>query len=163
YHRAVSVLMLWLLAIPAHGLKQPKPGPPEARGQAGTAGTSSEPKSQAANKDPNSYIIAPNDVLDIRVFKEPDLSLNSVKLRPDGKVSVPLLNDLQAEGLTPVQLGASIAVLLRKYLTDPKVTVIVTQNAGQRVYVVGEVVHQGPISLLPGMTVVQALAMAGGF
>jgi len=121
-----------------------------------------EPKAPASAKDSN-YIIRADDVLDIRVFKEPDLSLNSVKVRPDGKISVPLLNDIQAEGLTPVQLGASIAALLRKYLTEPKVTVIVIQNTGQRVYVVGEVSRPGPVNLLPGMTIVQALAMAGGF
>ncbi len=125
-----------------------------------------EPKTSSAAKDPNkdpSYVIGPNDVLDVRVFKEPDLSLQAVKVRPDGKISVPLLNDIQAEGLTPVQLGVSIAAQLRKYLTEPKVTVIVIQNTGQRIYVVGEVTRPGPISLLPGMTIVQALAMAGGF
>jgi polysaccharide export outer membrane protein len=116
-----------------------------------------------SNTQDASYVIGPDDLLDIRVFKEPDLSLNSVRVRPDGKISVPLLNDIRAEGLTPVQLGNAITEGLRKYVTEPKVTVIVIQNTGQRVYVVGEVGHPGPVAMLPGMTVVQALAIAGGF
>jgi polysaccharide biosynthesis/export protein len=119
-------------------------------------------KNQANTQDPG-YVIGPDDLLDIRVFKEDALSLNSVRVRPDGKISVPLLNDIQADGLTPVRLGASIAEGLRKYLTDPKVTVIVVQSTGQRVFVVGEIGRQGSIPMLPGMTVVQAIAMSGGF
>lgn len=117
-------------------------------------------KPQPASQDPI-YVIGPDDILDISVWKEPDFSLR-LPVRPDGKISLPLLNDVQAAGLTPMQLAASVAVMLRKYLTQPQVTVIVTQMNSRRVYMIGEVMRPGPIPMLPNMTVLQALATAGG-
>jgi polysaccharide export outer membrane protein len=76
-------------------------------------------------------------------------------------ISLPLLNDVQAAGLTPMQLSADLTVKLKKYVTDPRVTVVVTAMNSQRVYVLGEVMHTGPMNLLPHMTVLQALATAG--
>jgi polysaccharide export outer membrane protein len=76
-------------------------------------------------------------------------------------ISMPLLHDVQAAGLTPTQLSDSITEKLKKYITDPHVTVVVTQMNSQRIYVMGEVQHTGPMNLLPGMTVLQALAAAG--
>jgi polysaccharide export outer membrane protein len=76
-------------------------------------------------------------------------------------ISLPLLGDVQAAGLTPSQLAASITEKLKKYVTDPRVTVVVTQMNSQRIYVMGEVQHTGAMNLLPGMTVLQALASAG--
>ena len=108
------------------------------------------------------YVIGPADILDIDVFKEPDLSLR-VPVRPDGKISLPLLNDVQAAGLTPTQLADSIQHLLRKYVTQPQVTVIVIDINSKRVYLIGEVNRPGAIPMLPQMTVLQALASAGGF
>ena len=115
---------------------------------------------QAATLEPN-YIIGPDDVLDISVWNEPNHS-RTVPVRPDGKISLPLLNDIQAVGLTPMQLSASITDLLKKYVSQPQVTVIVTQINSQRVYVLGEVGRPGPLSLLPDMSVLQALSTAGG-
>lgn len=115
---------------------------------------------QAATQDPN-YIIGPRDFLDISVWKEPDLT-RSLTVRPDGKVSIPLLNDVQAAGLTPTQLATKIATDLKKFVTDPQVTVIVTQINSQRVYILGEVSRAGAYPLLPQMTVLQALSSAGG-
>jgi len=108
------------------------------------------------------YLIGPEDMLDISVWKEPDFS-RMVPVRPDGKISLPLLSDVKAAGLTPTQLATSITAMLRKYVTQPQVTVIVTQMNSQRVYVLGEVNRPGQVPLLPGMTVLQALASAGGF
>jgi len=107
------------------------------------------------------FIIGPTDVLDISVWKEPTVSRN-VPVRPDGKISLPLLNDIQASGLTPMQLAATITEKLRKFLTDPQVTVTVITINSQRVYVIGEVMRPGPIPLLPGMTALQAISLAGG-
>jgi polysaccharide export outer membrane protein len=135
---------------------------------------------QAANKDPNdnansggaadkqeatsavpaTYIIGPEDTLHISVWKEPDLT-ETLPVRSDGKVSMPLLNDVQAAGLTPAQLASSITEKLKKYLADPRVTVVVTGMNSQRVYVMGEVNHTGAMPLTPDMTVLQALASAG--
>jgi len=86
-----------------------------------------------------------------------------VPVRPDGKISLPLLNDVQAAGLTPSQLAAEITESLKKYVTSPQVTVIVTTINSQRVYILGEVTRPGAFPLLPGMSVLQALSSAGGF
>ena len=85
----------------------------------------------------------------------------ALPVRPDGKISLPLLNDVVAAGLTPSQLADSISTKLKKYLADPRVTVIVTAMNSQRIYVLGEVMHTGTMALQPNMTVLQALASAG--
>jgi polysaccharide export outer membrane protein len=115
----------------------------------------------AATTDP-SYVIGPEDVLDISVWKEPDVS-RVVPVRPDGRISLPLINDVQAAGLSPQQLAGSVSEKLKKYLNGPQVTVIVTAINSQRVFVVGEVLRAGAFPMLPGMTVLQALSSAGGF
>ena len=110
----------------------------------------------------DTYIIGTDDVLSINVWKEPDMT-RVVPVRPDGKISLPLINDVQAAGSTPQQLAASVTEKLRKFITEPQVTVIVTQINSQRVFVVGEVLRAGAFPLIPGMTVLQALSSAGGF
>jgi len=106
------------------------------------------------------YLIGADDLLLVSVWKEPDLTM-TVPVRPDGNISLPLLSDVAAAGLSPRQLAASITEKLKKYVADPRVTVIVTQINSQKVYVTGEVLHTGAIQLLPNMTVLQALADAG--
>jgi len=106
------------------------------------------------------YIIGADDTLHISVWKEPDLTEN-LPVRPDGKISMPLLNDVQAAGLTSEQLAASITEKLKKYIADPRVTVVVTAMNSRKFFVTGEVVHSGPMQLLPNMTVLQALSAAG--
>src|SRR5215467_7824636 len=107
-----------------------------------------------------SYVIGADDTLAISVWKEPELT-NTLPVRADGMISMPLLNDVQAAGLTPMQLAASITDKLKKYVADPRVTVTVTQMNSQRVYVTGEVSHSGAMALTPDMTVLQALSSAG--
>ena len=117
----------------------------------------------AAAQQPESssdYIIGADDNLHISVWKEPDLS-ETLPVRPDGKISMPLLNDVPAAGLTPLQLKDSITEKLKKYIADPRVTVVVTAMNSRRIFVTGEVLHTGPMVLLPHMTVLQALAQAG--
>ena len=109
---------------------------------------------------PSDYVIGADDTLHISVWKEPDLT-ETLPVRPDGKISMPLLNDITAAGLTPLQLRDQISEKLKKYVSDPRVTVVVTGMNSQRIFVTGEVVHTGPIPLLPHMTVLQALAQAG--
>jgi polysaccharide export outer membrane protein len=106
------------------------------------------------------YVIGADDALHVSVWKEPDLTA-TLPVRPDGKISMPLLNDVQAAGLTPMQLAEALTVRLKKYVADPRVTVVVTQINSKRIYLVGEVLHPGPIPMLPNMTVLQALASAG--
>jgi len=109
---------------------------------------------------PSDYMIGADDTLHITVWKEPDMSV-TVPVRPDGKISIPLLDDVQAAGMTPMQLGVSVRDRLKKYIADPRVTVVVTAMNSQRIYVLGEVTHTGAMPLLPHMTVLQALSSAG--
>lgn len=108
------------------------------------------------------YKIGPQDAIRIDVWKEPDIS-RTIPVRPDGKISLPLLNDVQAAGLTAMQLAGSLRESLSKYLTSPQVTVTVTETNSRRVYITGEVVRAGALPLSPNMTVLQALSSAGGF
>ena len=109
---------------------------------------------------PVDYVIGPDDTLHISVWKEPDMSA-TLPVRPDGKISLPLLDDVQAAGLTPLQLKESIKEKLKKYIADPRVTVVVTAMNSRRIFVTGEVLHPGAAVLLPNMTMLQALASAG--
>jgi polysaccharide export outer membrane protein len=111
--------------------------------------------------DPD-YRIGPQDLLRIDVWKELEIS-RTVPVRPDGKISLPLLNDVQAAGLTPMQLAGVIGEGLKKYITDPQVTVTVSEINSRRIYVTGEVSKAGAFPLLPNMTVLQALSSSGGF
>jgi polysaccharide export outer membrane protein len=120
-----------------------------------------KPAPTPATTDPT-YVIGPEDMLDINVWKEPDVS-RVVPVRPDGRISLPLINDVQAAGLSPQQLAGALTEKLRKYFNEPQVTVIVTAINSQRVFVVGEVLRAGAFPLIPGMTVLQALSSAGGF
>jgi len=126
-----------------------------------TGANSEGTSDKRATDDPN-YLIGSQDVIDVSVWKEPDLS-RTVPVRPDGKISLPLINDVQAAGLTPQQLASSITQDLKKYVTNPQVTVIVSQINSQRVYILGEVTRPGAYPLVSGMRVLQALSSAGGF
>jgi polysaccharide export outer membrane protein len=118
------------------------------------------PTAKPATEDPN-YIIGPEDELIVNVWKEADLS-RSVPVRPDGKISLPLLNDVSASGLTPMQLGSEITTRLKKFIAEPQVTIIVSRVNSQRIYIVGEVNRAGAFPLVPNMTVLEALSSAGG-
>jgi len=140
-----------------------------ASGQASDTASTEKTKGQSSPQPgpsvlPNdpSYQIGPEDMLNINVWKEPDVS-GSVPVRPDGKISLPLLNDVQAAGLTPIQLAVKIQNGLKQYITDPRVTVTVTNVNSKRIFLMGEVARPGAYPLLPNMTVLQALSSAGGF
>lgn len=151
-------LLLFALAVPvlAHSATH------DTRTSAKTTTqTSAHSTHTPATTDP-SYKIGAEDVLAIDVWKQPELT-RTIPVRPDGKISLPLLNDVRASGLTPMQLAANITKRLKKFVNDPQVTVIVTQINSQRVYVLGEVSRPGAYPLLPGMNVLQALSAAGGF
>jgi polysaccharide export outer membrane protein len=152
------VIPLLLLAVPAPARQNATSKQPTQDGAAMNAGDAvRKPATQDAN-----YVIGAQDVLDINVWKEAELT-RTIPVRPDGKISLPLLNDVQAAGLTPTQLAADITAKLKKFVTNPQVTVIVTQINSQRVYILGEAVRPGAYPLLPGMNVLQALSSAGGF
>lgn len=124
--------------------------------------TAQKPAAATAPVVDADYKIGPQDVIRIDVWKEPDIS-RTIPVRPDGKISLPLLNDVQAAGLTAMQLAASLRESLSKYLTSPQVTVTVNEINSRRVYLTGEVARAGALPLLPNMTVLQALSSGGGF
>jgi polysaccharide export outer membrane protein len=143
--------------IPAAARQQTGSAPAPASANSGGGSAAPAPASTDSN-----YVIGAQDVLDISVWKEEQLT-KTVPVRPDGKISMPLLNDVQAAGLTPTQLATQITESLKKFVTDPQVTVIVREINSQRVYLLGEVTRAGAYPLLPNMTVLQALSSAGGF
>lgn len=137
--------------IAAAGAQEQKEGPSHPQ---------NEPAADSAAAKDN-FVIGPQDVLQITVWHETELS-GSVPVRPDGKISIALLHDVRAAGLTPMQLTDDLKERLKKYIQDPQVSVTVTQVNSQRVYVIGEVGRAGPMPMTPGMTVLQAISSAGG-
>ncbi len=115
-----------------------------------------------ASVDPNKYSIGPEDVLFIRVWREPDFTF-PVAVRPDGKITVPLIGEVQASGETPAQLTRTLADLLAKYLNNPDVTIFVTEVRSKKYYIDGEVNRPGSFPLVTPTTVLEALSHAGGF
>lgn len=115
----------------------------------------------AAGVDSARYIIGSEDSLSITVWKEPTLS-GVVPVRPDGMISMVLVGDLPAAGRTPMQLADDITSKLKKYIQDPNVSVVVMAVNSQRIFLIGEVGHAGPIPMTPGMNPLQAIAAAGG-
>jgi polysaccharide export outer membrane protein len=136
------------------------PAPASAQPQGTTAGIS--PGTNTGGPiDPQRYVIGADDSLQITVWKEPTLS-GTIPVRPDGMISMVLVGDLRAAGLTPMALSADISQRLKKYIQDPVVTVVVLGVNSQRIFTVGEVNRVGPIMMTPGMTTLQAIVSAGG-
>jgi len=135
-----------------------------SQGRATSTGVSSQTTAPSEHELTNfaEYKIGAQDVLKIDVWKEDQLS-RTVPVRPDGKITLPLLNDVQAAGLSPMQLSLTIRDGLKKYLNEPQVSVTVTEINSRRIYVTGEVVRAGAYPLFPDMTVLQALSTSGGF
>ncbi len=129
------------------------------------AATSPEPQPDSPSRRihaDDSYIIGGDDVLSISVWKEPDLT-RVIPVRSDGKISLPLIGEVQAAGRTPAQLQQDIEVSLRSYITEPQVTVIVQEIRSEKFNIFGQVGKPGSYPLAAGTTIVDALALAGGF
>ena len=124
---------------------------------AATAAVPARPSTVAAD-----YVIGADDVLSILFWRDKDLSAPEVTVRPDGKVTLPLLNDMQAAGLTPDQLRDAIQIAAQKYVEDPNPTVIVKEIKSRKVFITGQVEKAGPYPLNAATTVLQLIAMAGG-
>ena len=115
---------------------------------------------RASQKD---YRIGASDLLEITTWKEPDLVRNEVLVRTDGKISFPLLNDVQAAGLTPMEVKRKIEAGLKEFVAAPFVTVTVRAPNSRKFYILGEVRRTGEYVLTKSLTVLQAFALAGGF
>jgi polysaccharide biosynthesis/export protein len=157
--------------------RAPQTGTPQAGTPASSAPASSAPATStapaapapapspgqaAAAALPADYRMTVGDKLRVEVYKDPQLS-QSLQVRPDGKITLPLIGDINAAGLTSIELRDQIATALKEYVTNPVVTVIVVETVPPVVYVMGEVTKPGAVPLNGSMTVLQALAMAGGF
>src|SRR5215212_8114220 len=119
-----------------------------------------KPSAQAPTVN-EEYRLGAGDKLRIEVYKDAQLS-QSAQIRPDGKVTLPLIGDVKAAGLTPIELRDTITKSLKEYVTNPTVTVIVVEATTPLAYVMGEVNHPGAITLQGPLTIIQALALAGG-
>jgi polysaccharide biosynthesis/export protein len=162
---ATAMVLLGLTVMEGWAQSTPDPGPaPTKAGEQAMAAAQNDQKVTATMASVSAvgpgYVIGVDDVLHIAVWREADLT-TTLPVRSDGMISVPLLNDVLAAGLTPMQLAALISQRLKKYVASPRVTVVVTQTNPHRLYILGEVLHTGAIALLPNMTVLQALATAG--
>jgi polysaccharide biosynthesis/export protein len=169
--RFVVFVGLGLLAgpkLPAHAAEGDRQSGEQARqaGQNATTPPAPRPTPPAAlptGANPTTdFVIGPEDVLQVTFWRERDLSVEQVVVRPDGMISLPLLNDIQASGLTPDQLRANIAKAASKYLADPNVTVVIREIKSRKVFITGQVTRPGPYPITGPTTVLQLIALAGG-
>src|SRR5713226_5143005 len=158
------ILGMTIPTMATRGQTSPGKSGPDGKRVAANGTAANEAVGDAAAKpateNPN-YVIGPDDELIITVWREPDIS-RSVPVRPDGKISLPLLKDVQAAGFTPMQLTSELTTRLTKFISAPEVTVIVSKVSPPRVFVVGEAGRAGAYPLVPGMTILDALSSAGG-
>jgi polysaccharide biosynthesis/export protein len=162
--RGLMVFGILGLALTGTGRGQTGEGPKQKQQPAPAA---SEPVQQTTvsagrNSTDEGYIIGNSDMLEINVWKESSLT-ESVPVRSDGKISIPLIGEIQASGRTPVQLKEEITTKLRSYLTAPDVTVMVLQMNSQKFNILGRVLKPGSYPLTATTTVLDAIAEAGGF
>jgi polysaccharide export outer membrane protein len=151
--KVLGIGVLSLTALTLHGV--PAAAQTVARSTAPGAAT-------PAVTPPPGYIIGPDDVLEVTFWRDKDMSAEVV-VRPDGKIALPLLNDMQAAGLTPEQLRVSLAEAATKYVEDPTASVVVKRINSLRVFITGMVSKPGAYSLTgAGTTVLQVISMAGG-
>ncbi len=125
------------------------------------AGCAHRPTMKVDNSE-QPYRIGREDVLDVAVWRDPDMS-RTLPVRPDGFISMPITGDIQAAGKTPGQLAEEIKERLKPFVQDPRVTVIVREVNSSRVFVTGEVANPGAYPLRGRVSLVQAIALAGGF
>jgi len=162
HHRIIALL----ICLPSYaGLTYAQSAHDVTKAQAGPAAVQGAEPPAAAEPSAahnSSFIIGNDDVLAVNVWKEAELS-QSVQVRSDGKISLPLVHDVQAAGKTPLQLEQDIAFKLRAYITEPDVTVIVTKINSQKFNILGKVTKPGEYPLNAVTTVLDGIAMAGGF
>jgi polysaccharide export outer membrane protein len=144
------------------GESKPAETKPQSASPPNPNATDKPPESSAAAVDPSKYLIGPEDILFIKVWREPDFTLPAA-VRPDGKITMPLIGDVQAADQTPSQLTKTIGELLSKYINNPDVNVIVTDVRSKKYYLDGEVYKPGTYLLVTPTTVLEALSNAGGF
>lgn len=148
---AAALILVSGLMMPALGQTPNQANPPAAVTAATAAGVAT----------PSDYVIGADDVLTIVFWREKDLS-SDVAVRPDGKISLPLLNDIHAAGLTPEQLRKVLTETAGQYVEEPTVTVVVKEIKSRKVFITGQIAKPGPYPLVGPTTVLQLIATAGG-
>jgi polysaccharide export outer membrane protein len=138
------------------------PGNSGAQSSKTVVPASNEVPTTSSPAESESFQIGPDDVLAINVWQEPEIS-RSIPVRSDGKISLPLVGEVQASGETPKQLEAKISTQLANYISKPEVTVIVQQIKSQRFNILGQVARPGSYPLSNPTTILDAIALAGGF
>jgi polysaccharide biosynthesis/export protein len=146
---------LWAQSGSGSTVTAPTSGAAPAAQSAGASSTQAKPHD-------NTFVIGNDDVLAINVWKEPDIS-RSIPVRSDGKISLPLVGEVQAAGLTPLSLEKEIASKLKNYISEPEVTVMVQQVNSQKFNILGQVAKPGSYMVVNSLTVLDAIALAGGF
>lgn len=141
----------------SQALRAGKSSPDLPRGSA----SNPAPDKVSEKPDPNAYIIGEQDTLNITVWKEKEIS-GSVVVRPDGKITVPLVGEINVVGMTPVQVQRLLAEKLKPFVTIPQVTVAVTGIRSRKVYLIGHAAREGPFMINSSTTVLQVIAEAGG-
>ena len=141
---------------------QVKPEATKPAGESAGPSTPKNPDGVGAAVDPTKYLIGPEDILFIKTWREPDFTL-PVAVRPDGKITIPLVGDLQGAGLTPLQLTTDLKERLAKFINNPDVTVMVTDVRSKKYYMDGEFSRPGQYPLVTPITVREAISIAGGF
>lgn len=145
---------------PAGAKQDPKAKPPATKATKNAKPTPTPPVAPIVVPDPG-YTIGPEDVLGIQFWRDTDMS-GDVTVRPDGMITLPLVRDVKAVGLTPTELADTIQTAARAFVTDASVTVVVRQMNSRKAFITGEVVKPGGYPLTSTMTVMQLIAMAGG-
>jgi polysaccharide export outer membrane protein len=156
HHRAVCAIVLSFMLVHAVAASGQSATPSQTTQEAGK-----QPAVQGGVVPPPGYVIGPEDVLSILFWREKDLS-SDVMVRPDGMISLPLLNDIQAAGLTTDELREKVMTEANKFVEDPNATVVVKQINSRKVYITGQVSKPGAYPLVGPMSVLQLIAMAGG-
>jgi polysaccharide biosynthesis/export protein len=167
FTRVALLVYLALAAIIAWGSDSPKPAVTPEASKASQAGqdsrkTAGQPNTPIARRADDDYIIGPSDVLAINVWKDPELT-RTVPVRPDGKISLPLIGELEVSGLTALNVQHLVAQRLKEYISKPEVTVIVQEVKSRTYIIVGKISRPGAYELGKPTTVLEAIAIAGGF
>jgi polysaccharide biosynthesis/export protein len=161
YARVFVVTMSMFASTALMAQSGSEPSTPTA-GRPAAAQPAQNVEASAAKAHDNSFVIGNDDVLAINVWKEPDVS-RSIPVRSDGKISLPLVGEVQATGRTPLKLEEEIAARLKNYIAEPEVTVIVQQINSQKFNILGQVNKPGSYVISNSATVLDAIALAGGF
>jgi len=159
---AVVTTIVMSGGVPAIGQTKPDPAKPQSAPPPNPTGTAQPSEGTVAAVDPNKYLIGPEDVLFIKTWREPDFTFLAV-VRPDGKITIPLVGEAQASQQTPIQLTKTIADMLTKIINAPDVNVFVQEVRSKKYFIDGEVNRPGAFPLITPTTVLEALSNAGGF